>query len=483
MRLPSVMPPLIRRAKRIFLLWSVLVLIFTRVAPADILKVGSNLQFHSVLAALSSAKPGDIIQIFPGVYTGNIILDKPVILDGIEKPVLRGSGRGSVIEVLAPACVIRGVIVEHSGGDLRNEDSGILLKSSGNQVENNELRDMLFGIYLFHSSENRIRRNRIRGRVELEMGERGAGIHLWNSANNLIEGNAVHEARDGMYIQTSSHNIIRKNQVSQLRYGLHYMNSDDNRFEGNIFSYNVAGAAIMYSRGIQFRGNAFIHNRGFSSFGILFVGCDENLAEGNFIIDNATGLFLEAVHHTAFRRNIIAENDVAMLIFSSSENNLFSENQFVENLSPLQIVGKKTGSSWHESGRGNFWSDYDGYYLDADGRGNFWSDYDGYDLDGDGIGDIPHKIQNVFEYMEGNYPRLRLYLNSPVAQALALAEKIFPVVPGSAEIDPAPLTKMMECRLPFETTQTSTSFHLTLGALSMTMLGGGIVVVGKGLRR
>jgi len=483
--LPLIIQTWFRPTQRILLWWSLLVLGCAPAARAEILKVGTNLPFQSVLAALDSANPGDTIQIFPGVYTGNIKLDKPVTLEGIEYPVLRGSGRGSVIEVLAPACVIRGVIVEHSGGDLRNEDSGILLKSNGNQVENNELRDILFGIYLFHSSENRIRRNRIRGRVELEMGERGAGIHLWNSSNNLIEGNTVLEARDGMYIQASSHNIIRKNQVSQLRYGLHYMSSDDNRFEENIFSYNVAGAAIMYSRGIQFRGNAFIHNRGFSfsSFGILFQACDEILAEGNFIIDNATGLFLEAVHHTAFRRNVIAENDVAMRIFSSSENNLFSENQFVENLSPLQIVGKKTGSSWHESGMRNFWSDYDGYYLDADGKGNFWSDYDGYDLDGDGIGDIPHKIQNVFEYMEGNYPRLRLYLNSPVAQALALAEKTFPVVAGSVEIDPSPLTRIMKYHFPFETTQASTSFHLTLGALSMTMLAGGIVVVRKGLRR
>ncbi len=448
------------------LLWSLLVLSCAPAVQAEILKVGMSLPFQSVVAALDAASPGDTIQIFPGVYTGKIKLDKTVTLEGFEKPILRGSGKGSVLEVLAPKCIIRGVIVEHSGDDLRNEDSGILLKSNGNQVENNELRDILFGIYLYHSSGNRIRHNRIQGRSELEMGERGAGIHLWNSANNFIEGNSITETRDGMYIQNSSHNVMRQNHVSQLRYGLHYMNSDDNQFEENVFSHNVAGAAIMYSRGIQFRRNAFMHNRGFSSFGILFQGCEDNLAEGNFIIDNATGLFLEAVRHTTFRKNIIAENDVAMQIFSSSEENLFSENQFVENLSPLRLVGKKTASFWQEGG-----------------KGNFWSDYDGYDLDGDGVGDVPHKIQNIFEYLEGNYPRLRLYLNSPVAQALAMAEKTFPVITGSAEIDSAPLMRAMEYPLPLQTKQASSSAHLPLAVLSVTMLLTGVVAVGKGLRR
>ena len=448
------------------LLWSLLVLSCAPAVQAEILKVGMSLPFQSVVAALDAASPGDTIQIFPGVYTGKIKLDKTVTLEGFEKPILRGSGSGSVLEVLAPKCVIRGVIVEHSGGELRDEDSGILLKSDENQVENNELRDILFGIYLYHSSGNRIRHNRIQGRSELEMGERGAGIHLWNSANNFIEGNFITETRDGMYIQNSSHNVMRQNQVSQLRYGLHYMNSDDNQFEENVFSHNVAGAAIMYSRGIQFRRNAFMHNRGFSSFGILFQGCEDNLAEGNFIIDNATGVFLEAVRHTTFRKNIIAENDVAMQIFSSSEENLFSENQFVENLSPLRLVGKKTASFWQEGG-----------------KGNFWSDYDGYDLDGDGVGDVPHKIQNIFEYLEGNYPRLRLYLNSPVAQALAMAEKTFPVIAGSAEMDSAPLMRAMEYQLPLQTKQASSSAHLPLAVLSVTMLLTGVVAVGKGLRR
>ena len=64
---------------------------------------------------------------------------------------------------------------------------------------------------------------------------------------------------------------------------------------------------------------------------------------------------------------------------------------------------------------------------------------------------MPHKVQNVFEHMEGLRPRLRVYLGSPAAQALAAAEKTFPVLRGSREFDPAPLTRAVETApLPFE---------------------------------
>jgi nitrous oxidase accessory protein len=251
-----------------------------------------------------------------------------------------------------------------------------------------------------------------------------------------------------------------------LRYGLHYMNSDDNKFDDNVFSENIAGAAIMYSKRIEFRRNAFIHNRGFSSFGILFQDCDEMLAEDNYIVNNATGLFLEALRQSAFRRNVIAENDLALQIFSSSSNNLFAENNFVENLSPLQIVGREANTKWNELR-----------------RGNYWSDYDGYDLNADGIGDVAHKVQNVFEYLEGNYPRLRLYLSSPAAQALATAEKTFPILKGSNESDGAPLMKAVPLRYQLETQGPQRKSQLTLGLISSAMVAGAVVTIWKGQRR
>lgn len=438
-------------------------ILLAAIARADAITVKTN---QSIQAAIAAAKPGDTIRVESGVYTGQIILDKTLTLEGAGKPALRGDGKGSVVVVAADRCVVRGFVIERSGRDLQAEDSGLLLKSNDNVIEGNELRDVLYGIYLYHSARNTIRGNSVRGRVELESGERGAGLHMWNSPDNLIEDNTITEARDGMYIQSSHRNTIRRNRVSRLRYGLHYMNSDDNKFDDNVFERNVAGAAIMYSKRIEFRRNAFLHNRGFSSFGILFQDCEDNVAEDNFIVDNATGIFMEALRRTTFRRNVIAENDLALMAYSNSENNLFTENNFVENLSPLRIVGKRAGAQWNEMR-----------------RGNYWSDYDGYDLDGDGVGDVAHKIQNVFEYLEGNYPRLRLYLNSPAARALATAEKTFPIIKGSTEADAAPLAQAVKLSYPFEPQKPLQTGRLVLALVSAAMLCGAVIVIWKGQRR
>lgn len=424
---------------------------------------GDNAAFRSIQQAIDAASHGDLIEVRAGVYTGNIVLNKQITLEGIGRPVLRGEGKGSVVTVVADGCTVRGFIIEHSGGDLTREDSGVLLKSSSNLIENNELRDILYGIYLYSSRGNTLRRNHVRGRLELEVGERGAGLHLWNSPDNTIEDNVISHQRDGIYIQNCNGNRIRRNRVSDLRYGLHYMFSDENVFEDNLFSNNVAGAAIMYSNKIEFRRNAFVHNRGFSSFGILFQECNELLAEENFIVDNATGIFMEALRKTTFRRNTIANNDVALQMFSNSDANVFTENNFVNNLSPLQLIGRNTTTRWSQNG-----------------RGNFWSDYDGYDLNENGLGDVPLKIQNVFQYMEGNYPHLRLYLDSPAARALAMAEKTFPILRASSEVDDAPLMKAVVLPYPLEMETANKGAHAGLLTASLVLLAAGATVMWKG---
>ena len=399
-------------------------------APAAVWTVRPAGPLARIQQAVDAAGPGDTIRIEPGTYAGNVVLDRKLTLEGVGHPVIRGEGRSSVITVKAEGCTIRNLVIEHSGEMLAEEDSGVLLHSSGNRIEHNQLRDVLFGIYLYQSDNNVLLDNEIRGRAWLGMGERGAGIHIWNSTGNTITANTISEARDGMYLQNAYHTLVAHNRVHDLRYGLHYMSSDDNRFEDNQFYDSVAGAAIMYSRRIEFRRNVFRHNRGFSSFGILFQDSEGCTAEENAFVDNAVGIFMEALRASAFRHNLIAANDTAIQAFSSASGNTFSGNNFIANLSPIEVVGRTTETRWSEAG-----------------RGNYWSDYQGYDLDENGVGDVPFKIQNVFERMEGDYPRLRLYLFSPASQALAVSEKVVPLIRGSEEYDRFPLMKPVEMRV------------------------------------
>lgn len=448
----------------VFVTIVILLLAFASPAWAEDLIVGGGTNFRTISEAVNAARDGDRIIVSAGVYKENVFINKSVVLEGSDSARVIGTGVGSVITVAADNCTIRGLQVEHGGTDLQSEDAGILLRSNGNVVENNILVDVLFGIYLYHSHRNSVRSNKITGRPELEAGERGAGLHLWNSSDNTLESNVISYTRDGMYVQSSPRNVMTDNRVSKLRYGLHFMNSDDNRFERNVFHDNVAGAAIMYSVGIVLRQNAFLHNRGFSSFGILFQDCRKCVAEENLIANNATGVFLEALRDSVIRRNTISENDVAAQVFSSSENNVFTENNFIANISPLMMIGKSTSTAWS-----------------TDSVGNYWSDYAGYDVDGNGVGDIPHKLQNIFEYLESNYPRLRLFLDSPAAQSMVAAERSFPIIEGTNQFDRKPIMRRIEIdfatELPHENAQGS-----GMVIASFFMLGVSLVLFRWGAR-
>ena len=373
---------------------------------------------------IDAARPGDTVFVPPGIISGDFRLTKRMVLKGEPGAVLRGSGRGTCLTVTADSCVITDLVVEHTGRDLTREDAAILLESDHNVLSNLTVRDALFGIYLLESHHNQIIRNSIIGCPDLELGQRGDGIHIWNSDYNTFIQNSITGTRDGFYFQYANHTHTEGNRVFNLRYGLHYMYADTNEFIGNTFYDNVAGAAIMYSTDIRFRHNVFVDNRGYASYGLLFQDCHEVVADSNVISDNVVGMFFEAATDNVFRHNVIARNDVALKIFQSSDKNVFTENNFIDNINALVIVGKRTGSDWS-----------------LDGRGNFWSGYDGYDLDVDGIGDGPARIQNVFEYLEGKVPNMRVYLYSPASQALASATQAFPIVEINREEDPFPLLK------------------------------------------
>lgn len=389
-----------------------------RVAP-------SGAPFQTLSQALRAASSGDSILVDPGTYSEDLVLKRRISLIGKDFPLIQGKGRGSVITVQADGCRIEGFRIENSGLRLEDSDAGILIQSNGNIVANNRLDRILFGIYLQAGDDNRIEGNRIQGRPELDIGRRGNGIHLWNCARNSFRNNWINQVRDGIYFDHADDNSVEGNRILNSRYGLHYMYSNVSLFQGNLLYGNYAGAALMYSRRITLRANTFFRNRvGYSALGILFKDCDDSVAEGNLMGDNGVGIFLDNSMNNRFQANRIVDNDVAIQLYSSALDNLFSGNVFVNNLSPLRLIGKRSKTRWN-SLRG----------------GNYWDGYAGYDLDGDGIGDVPYFIQNIFQYLEGNNPRLRLFLYSPAAQALSQAEQLFPVIQLSEEVDHQPLMR------------------------------------------
>jgi nitrous oxidase accessory protein len=368
---------------------------------------------------LDAALPGATIEIQAGTYTGDLEIIRPVRLVGRNRPLLVGSGAGSVVRIRADDVVVEGFDIDgRAGGDLGRDSSGIHVAGRRATVRDCRIRNALFGVYLRQADGSQVVRCRVDGIPGRDPGEKGSGIHVWNTEGFRFEQNVVERARDGIYIQSSSNGFILGNSVRDVRYGLHYMFSNDNLFEDNLFQNGAAGTAIMYSRRITFRRNRFLHNRGFASVGLLFQGCDEVLAEDNLVADNARGVFLEGSNGNVFRRNVVAESDIAIVLFASCAKNRFEGNAFVGNLSPLSLVGKRTDTAFD---------------------GNYWSDNEQPDLDGDGRSDRPYRLSNVFDHLRGNLTAADLMGRGLAAATLSMAERAFPVLEATSVEDRAPL--------------------------------------------
>ncbi len=370
---------------------------------------------------VDAAPAGSVLEIGPGTYRGDLYIDRSITLSGRGRPRLLGSGTGSVVRIRAAGVVVQGFDVDGGGGgDLGRDASGIHVAAKNVTVRDCRITNALFGVYLREADGSAVERTSIRGIPGKDPGEKGSGIHVWNTNGFRLVGNTIVDVRDGFYIQSSAHGVIRGNTARDLRYGLHYMFTDDNLFEDNTFENGAAGTAIMYSKRIVFRRNRFLHNRGFASVGLLFKACEDVTAESNLIADNARGIFLEGSYRNLFKDNVIAESDVAIVLYDSCADNRFVGNLFLGNMTPLTLVGRRTDTRFD---------------------GNYWSGNGEPDLDGDGRSDRPYRLSSVFDHFRGNLTAADLFTSSLAASALSAAERAFPVLEPVTVEDRSPLAR------------------------------------------
>ncbi len=385
-------------------------------------------RLSSLQPRIDAAPPGALVAVGPGSYDGDLYIDRPVRLVGRGRPLLRGSGAGSVVLVRTPGVVIEGFDIDGGGGgDLGRDSSGIHVAAPRAEIRDCHIANTLFGIYLREAHGTIVARNRVQGVRGKAAGEKGSGIHVWNTNGFELTGNEIFDVRDGVYIQSSPHGVVRGNLARDLRYGLHYMYSDDNVFEDNVFENGDAGTAVMYSRRLTFRRNQFLRNRGFASVGLLLKTCDDVLAEDNLVADNARGVFVEGSIDNVFRGNVIAGSDAAVVLFDSATGTRFEGNSFVGNLAPLSLSGRRTDTVF---------------------RGNYWSDNPAPDLDGDGRTDQPYKLSSLFDHLRGNLTAADLLSRSFAASAVGAAERAFPVLQLSPVVDAEALARPPVLRVP-----------------------------------
>lgn len=425
-------------------LLSGLLLMGTLPAPAVESGAGPVPQTHTlapderdIQAALDRLPAGATLHIPAGRYVVHLQIDKPVTLIGAPGAILDGEGSGDVVRISAPDVTLRGLAILNSGRNLTQMNAGIFVERSAARVtlRDNRLDNIAFGIWLDACKSPRVIGNTVHGMPGIRSQDRGNGIHLYSVTDAEIRGNEVWETRDGIYIDNSQHNVLADNLLHDLRYGIHYMYSYSNEVIGNRTYNTRTGYALMQSKYLTVLDNESDRD---SNYGMLMNYITYSTIAGNHVHDVKEGtgyvtggdsvsgaegkaIFIYNSQFNEIRDNVFADSDIGIHLTAGSEDNTLYGNSFIRNRVQVKYVAT----------RDQDWS--------HDGRGNYWSDYLGWDLNADGIGDKQYEPNDAVDHLLWKYPMARILMSSPAIETLRWVQEQFPVLKPQGVRDSAPL--------------------------------------------
>jgi nitrous oxidase accessory protein len=360
---------------------------------------------------VDKAAPGSVLKPLPGTYSGPVIIDKPLTIDGGGKVTIDAGDKGTVMVLNAPNSVIRGIRLTGSGDSHDTDDSCLDVRGHNSLIEDVTVDNCLFGIDLKQVNNSIVRGNRIKSK-DLELGVRGDGLRLWYSNNNLIEKNEIIDSRD-MVAWYAHNNVFRDNLGRRSRYSIHFMFANDNIVEGNRFYDNAVGVYFMYTEGGVARNNVISHATGATGMGIGFKEASGAIIENNEIIYCGVGIGSDLSPFQPdttieVRGNRFAYNGIGIQFNSETGNNNLRDNIFEGNLTQVSYGGRSDNSAR------NFW------------EGNYWDDYQGFDRNNDGIGDQRHDLYSYADQIWVEMPVARFFRSSPVMELLDFLERLAP---------------------------------------------------------
>lgn len=354
-------------------------------------------------------QPGSTLRPPPGIYSGPLVIDKPITLDGGHQVILDGGGEGTILTVKADGVTVRGMQLVRSGRSHDQVDAAILLEANDALIEDNTIENSLFGVHLRQAHGNTVRDNRIRS-IDEQPSLRGEGVRIWYSHDNHIEGNHIDHVRD-LVIANSSDNMLSHNVITNSRIGMEFIFSPDNTVDANLIEKNDTGIVVLYSNGLQIRGNQLSHMSNVGSAAFALKESSGVMIANNKILHCATGVVANSPTHPEntfhMQYNHFAYNNIAMYFYGEKGGHTISNNRFENNIIPVVVSASSSA-------------------FEHDWHNNYWDTYQGFDDDHDGIGDTPYEMFIYADRLWMDRPMIKFFRGSLVLSTLDFLERLAP---------------------------------------------------------
>lgn len=247
----------------------------------------------------------------------------------IENNNLQGKAFGIWLDATPNVTVRNNTIRGDVSVRANDRGNGIhLFNTTGALIEGNNIRETRDAIYIETANGNEIRNN--------IMSDLRYGIHYMYSMDNILEGNVTRSTRTGYALMQSKRlTVINNRSENDENYGILMNFITQSVLRGNI----VSGVSQGQTAGVSVSG-----------------------AEGK-------GVFIYNSHYNTFEGNLFRDSNVGIHLTAGSENNEFFHNAFINNQRQVKYVALRP-QEWSNAGSGNFWSDYLGWDRDQNGIGD-----------------------------------------------------------------------------------------------------------------
>jgi len=371
--------------------------------------VDQKKKLNSIKSAVALSVDGDTIRIMRGVYKeGNLVIQKSLVLLGVDYPVLDGENKFEIFTIAANDVSIISLRMINTGVGSINDISAInAIESKRLRVLNNQFENTFFGIHLANCLGSLIEDNVLHSEAEAEH-QIGNGIHAWKCDSITIRNNKVSGHRDGIYFEFVTNSLVENNfSHHNMRYGLHFMFSHNDEYRSNIFQNNGAGVAVMYTKKVRMISNRFEDNWGSSSYGLLLKDIGDADIGLNHFAKNTVAVYMEGSSRCHFTQNVFSGNGWAVKMQANCDENVYSKNSFLSNTFDMATNGSLVLNK-----------------VDA----NYWDKYEGYDLDKDKIGDVPYHPVSLYSMVVEKMPSAVMLWRSFLVYLLDRTEKVVPSI-------------------------------------------------------
>ena len=353
-----------------------------------------NAQQLDLQAQIDATQEGSIVQLEKGIYEGNIVITKPIVLEGVEGTIIKSTADAPAITVDNTSDVtIRNITIETLGTGMT------IRKGNDIKLSNIQMKNVDAGIKIYNTQHVLGSKLTIEGNAQ-HYSKKGNGIAIYESHSIELLDNDIRSVQDGFYIEHVKDISIQENTVTNSRYGTHFMYSTEGTIRENTFTENVTALMVMMTEHIQVEDNTASYQNDFNGTGITLYDTKAALLQHNKLAGNRVGVSIQKSTDIQLINNTLHMNQTALESIRSDESNMAMQNQFIGNLVNVR-------------------SDQEGLTLQQ----NYYDDYSGIDLNDDGTGDEAYVALQSFGQWMVRKPVYQYFIESPSVVLLNTIDK------------------------------------------------------------